>query len=156
MAISAGMAIMSTATASFTGALIGGSIMTHFLVTTAMGAALNALTPKPSIPNVSTGSNAANRGYQISSRGSAQNHQIIYGQTKVGGAIVFDAVSGVNNKILHRVIAFAGHEIEEFSTFYFNDEALTLTTDTDGNGDTYYKPTVATTKTGATSTRYND
>jgi hypothetical protein len=121
-----------------------------------MGAALNALTPKPSIPNVSTGSNAANRGYQISSRGSAQNHQIIYGQTKVGGAIVFDAVSGVNNKILHRVIAFAGHEIEEFSTFYFNDEALTLTTDTDGNGDTYYKPTVATTKTGATSTRYND
>ncbi len=156
MAISAGMAIMSTATAGLTGALIGGSIMTHFLVTTAMGAALNALTPKPSIPNVSTGSNAANRGYQISSRGSAQNHQIIYGQTKVGGAIVFDAVSGVNNKILHRVIAFAGHEIEEFSTFYFNDEALTLTTDTDGNGDTYYKPTVATTKTGATSTRYND
>lgn len=156
MAISAGMAIMSTATAGFTGALIGGSIMTHFLVTTAMGAALNALTPKPSIPNVSTGSNAANRGYQISSRGSAQNHQIIYGQTKVGGAIVFDAVSGVNNKILHRVIAFAGHEIEEFSTFYFNDEALTLTTDTDSNGDTYYKPTVATTKTGATSTRYND
>ncbi len=156
MAISAGMAIMSTATAGFTGALIGGSIMTHFLVTTAMGAALNALTPKPSIPNVSTGSNAANRGYQISSRGSAQNHQIIYGQTKVGGAIVFDAVSGVNNKILHRVVAFAGHEIEEFSTFYFNDEALTLTTDTDSNGDTYYKPTVATTKTGATSTRYND
>jgi hypothetical protein len=156
MAISAGMAIMSTATAGLTGALIGGSIMTHFLVTTAMGAALNALTPKPSIPNVSTGSNAANRGYQISSRGSAQNHQIIYGQTKVGGAIVFDAVSGVNNKILHRVIAFAGHEIEEFSTFYFNDEALTLTTDTDSNGDTYYKPTVATTKTGATSTRYND
>ena len=156
MAISAGMAIMSTATAGFTGALIGGSIMTHFLVTTAMGAALNALTPKPSIPNVSTGSNAANRGYQISSRGSAQNHQIIYGQTKVGGAIVFDAVSGVNNKILHRVIAFAGHEIEEFSTFYFNDEALTLTTDTDSNGDTYYKPTVATNKTGETSTRYND
>ncbi len=162
MAISAGMAIMSTATtgamigAGMSAAYIGGTMMTHFLVTTAMGAALNALAPKPSIPNVSTGSNAANRGYQISSRGSAQNHQIIYGQTKVGGAIVFDAVSGVNNKILHRVIAFAGHEIEEFSTFYFNDEALTLTTDTDSNGDTYYKPTVATTKTGATSTRYND
>ena len=57
---------------------------------------------------------------------------------------------------MHRVIAFAGHEIEEFSTFYFNDEYLTLTTATDSNGDTYYKPTNATNKAGNTSTRYND
>lgn len=155
MAISAGLALMSTATASLTGAaLIGGSFMTHFLVTTAMGAALNALTPKPSF---STGaSNDANLGYQVSTRGAAQNHQVIYGQTKIGGAIVFDAVSGENNKVLHRVIAFAGHEIEEFTTVYFNDEYMTLTTDTDSNGDTYYKPTLATDSSGNTSTRYNN
>ena len=154
MAISAGLALMSTATASLTGAaLIGGHFMTHFLVTTAMGAALNALTPKPSF---STGaSNDANLGYQVSTRGAAQNHQVIYGQTKIGGAIVFDAVSGENNKVLHRVIAFAGHEIEEFTTVYFNDEYMTLTTDTDSNGDTYYKPTLATDSSGNTSTRYN-
>lgn len=155
MAISAGLALMSTATASLTGAaLIGGHFMTHFLVTTAMGAALNALTPKPSF---STGaSNDANLGYQVSTRGAAQNHQVIYGQTKIGGAIVFDAVSGENNKVLHRVIAFAGHEIEEFTTVYFNDEYMTLTTDTDSNGDTYYKPTLATDSSGNTSTRYNN
>jgi len=156
MAISAGMALMSTATAAATGTLIASSVMTHFLVTTAMGAALNALTPKPNIPNVNTGANAANRGYQVSSRAAAANHQIIYGQTKVGGAIVFDAVSGTNNKVLHRIIAFAAHEIEEYTTFYFNDEALTLTTDTDTNGDTYYKPTLATNKQSITSTRYNN
>lgn len=155
MAISAGMALMSTAVAGFTGAtLIGGSLMTHFLVTTAMGAVLNALTPKPSFST--GGSNAANLGYQVSTRGAAQNHQIIYGQTKVGGAIVFDAVSGESNKVLHRVIAFAGHEVEAFSTVYFNDETLTLTTDTDSNGDTYYKPTLATDAAGDTSDRYND
>ena len=155
MAISAGMALISTATASLTGAaLIGGSMMTHFLVTTAMGAALSALTPKPSISNV--GSNDANMGYQVSTRGAAQNHQIIYGQTKVGGAIVFDSVSGESNKVLHRVVAFAGHEIDQFVTVYFNDEALTLTTATDSFGDTYYKPTLATDKSGTTSPRYND
>lgn len=154
MAISAGMAIMSTATVGLTtGAFIGGHFMTHFLITTAMGAALNALTPKP---KAISGSNTANLGYQVTSRGARQDHQIIYGQTKVGGSIVFDAVSGENNKILHRIIAFAGHEIEEFTTFYFNDEILTLTTDTDGNGATYYKPTLATAKDGTTSTRYNN
>lgn len=154
MAISAGLALMSTGVAAMSGTLIAGSLMTHFLVTTAMGAALNALTPKPSFST--GGSNDANLGYQVSTRGAAQNHQIIYGQTKVGGAIVFDAVSGESNKTLHRVIAFAGHEIEEFTTVYFNDETLTLTTDTDSNGDTYYKPTLATDKAGTTSTRYND
>ena len=128
-----------------------------YLATTALtSVALSGLMPKPDIPNLSTGANAANRGYQISTRSAAANHQIIYGQTKVGGSIVFDAVSGVNNKVLHRVIAFSGHEIEEFSTFYFNEEFLTLTTATDSNGDTYYKPTLATNKTGAVSTRYND
>ena len=156
MAISAGMAILGTASTALIGgtaALIGGSYMTHFLVTTAMGAALNALAPKPNIPS---GSNTANRGIQVSSRAARQDHQIIYGQTRLGGAIVFDAVSGVNNKVLHRVIAFAGHEIEEFTTFYFNDEALTLTTATDDNNATYYKPTTATDKQGNTSDRYND
>jgi len=52
------MAIIGTAT---TGAMIsagvagaaflGGSMMSHFLITTAMGAAMNALAPKPSMPS---------------------------------------------------------------------------------------------------------
>ena len=164
MAISAGMALVSTAATGFMisagvagAAFLGGTLVSHFLITTAMGAALNALTPKPSMSsNAFTGSNEANMGYQISTRGAALDHQIIYGQTRVGGAIVFDAVSGENSKIFHRVIAFSGHEIEEFTTIYFNDEYLTLTSDTDSNGQTYYKPTLATNKSGVTSTRYND
>ena len=159
MAITAGIALMSSATTFAIGgaaAMIGGTFMTHFLVTTAMGVALNALTPKPSFPTGTSQANSANLGYQVSSRGAAQNHQIIYGQTKIGGVLVFDAVSGESNKVFHRIIAFAGHEIEEFTTFYFNDETLTLTTDTDSNGDTYYKPTLSTDASGGTSTRYND
>ena len=157
MAFSAAMSLVSTLgtqiaiQAGVQGAmLLGGSMVNHFLITTAMGAAMNALTPKPSL-----GDNTANNGYQVSRQGPAQPRQVIYGQTKVGGAIVFDAVSGTNSKFLHRVIAFTGHEIEEFSTIYFNDEALTLTTATE-NSQTYYKPTLATALDGTTTTRYND
>lgn len=126
MAVSAGLALMSTATVGLTtAAFIGGTFMTHFLVTTAMGAALNALTPKPSMPS------GANRGYQVTQRGAAVDHQIIYGQTRVGGVVVYDTLTGDDNEYLHRVVAFAGHEIEEFTTFYLNDVAVTL--DVNGN-----------------------
>ncbi len=125
-----------------------------YLATTALtSVVLRGLVPKPNVP---TGSNTANRGYQVSRRGARQDHQIIYGETRVGGAIVFDAVSGDSNKVLHRVIAFAAHEVHQFNTFYFNDEALTLDLNYDSNGAEYYKPTLATDKQGNTSTRYND
>lgn len=127
MAISAGMALMSTATVALTGGtFIMGTMFSHFLVTTAMGAALNALTPKPD-----TSLGQANRGYQVTQRGAAADQQIIYGQTRVGGVVIYDATTGTDNKYLHRVVAFAGHEVEEFTTFYFNDEAVTI----DGSGN---------------------
>jgi len=80
---------------------------------------MKALIPKPSI-------SGSNRGYQTNSIGPAQDHQIIYGKMKVGGAIVFDEGTGTNNKHLHRVIAVAGHEIQSFDEIYVNDEVVTL------------------------------
>jgi len=68
----------------------------------------------------------ANKGYLITQRGSALDHQIIYGKIRVGGALVYEASSGTDNKFLHRVIAFSGHEIESFEGIYFNDELITL------------------------------
>jgi hypothetical protein len=62
-----------------------------------MGAALNALTPKPSLAG-------ASRGYQVNSRGSALDHQIIYGEVRVGGAVVYDEATGTNNKYLQAVM----------------------------------------------------
>jgi len=134
MAVAAGMALLSTATTALSGGtlmggfLLGagaaGTLMTHFLVTTALGSALNALTPKPSF-------SGTNRGYQVTQNGSALDHQVIYGKVKVGGARVFDSTSGGNNKFLHRVLAFTGHEIEAFDEIYINDELVTL----DGSGN---------------------
>jgi hypothetical protein len=118
-AIVLGAAFSTGTVALTTGVFIGGSLMTHFLVSVALGAALQALAPKPTV-------SGTNRGYQTNSIGPAQDHQIIYGKMKVGGAIVFDEGTGTNNKHLHRVIAVAGHEIQSFDEIYVNDEVVTL------------------------------
>lgn len=126
MAISAVIAAISTATAAIGGTLFFGSIAAHFLITTAMGAALNALTPKPKSPE------SASRGYTFRGEsGAALDHQIIYGEARVGGVRVYDSSTGGKNEFLHRVLAFAGHEVQSFQDIYLNDEIVTL----DGNGN---------------------
>lgn len=138
MAVSAGMALASTLTGVLGGTvavggtavgigLFGGTTLFaaaagHFLVTTAMGAAINALAPKPS---------SGASGYRTTTTGSVLPHQVIYGKSKAYGVRVFDEATGNNNKFLHRVLVFAGHEVEEFSEIYINDEVVTL--DVDGN-----------------------
>jgi hypothetical protein len=125
MAISALAAAVSTGVTAFTGgAFILGTAFKHFLVTTAMGAALNALTPKPKV--------GRGGGYSLQGEsGAALDHQIIYGETKVGGVRVYDASTGNENSFLHRIVAFAGHEINSYQQIYLNDEVVTL----DGNGN---------------------
>ena len=79
------------------------------------------------------------QGYLITQRGSTMPHQIIYGKTRIAGGIVFQGVTD-NNKYLHTVLAFAGHEVQEFETIYFNDEEITLTGNevTDSGNDNVY------------------
>lgn len=128
MAASAAMALLSTVTTVTTGgAFIFGvsSMAAHFLITTAIGAAINALTPKPSVGQAAAG------GYNVTQTSSVADHQIVYGKTKVSGVRVFDGTTGEENKYLHRVIAFTGHEINSFEEIYLNDEVVTL----DGNGN---------------------
>ena len=128
MAITAGVALLSAATTSAfaiaAGTYVAGAFLTSFMISFALGAAMKALIPKPSI-------SGGNRGYQTNSLGPAQDHQIIYGKMRVGGAIVFDEATGDNNKFLHRIIAVAGHEVQSFEEIYINDEVVTL----DGSGN---------------------
>jgi len=129
MAVSATMALLSSTTALATGTLMTAAFgmtafLTTFAVNFALGVALNALSPKPSVAG-------AQRGYQVNTRGSALSHQIIYGEVRVGGAIVYDEATGTDNKYLHRIIAVSGHEINSFEDIYINDEIATI----DGNGN---------------------
>lgn len=133
MATSLIMAAISTAGVAITGtgmisiASLGlTGLFGHFLITTAMGAVLNALAPKPNLSGVSS------RGYSINGEsGSALDHQIIYGEVRVGGVRIYDASTGNNNNFLHRIFAYAGHEIDSYSQIYLNDEVVTL----DANGN---------------------
>jgi len=119
MPVSAVMAAISTGVAAATGTLMLGSVVAHFLISTAMGAALNALTPKPSF--------GSSRGYSIAgAAGSALDHQIIYGEARVGSLRVYDASTGTDNEFLHRVLVFAGHEIDSYQQIYLNDEVVTF------------------------------
>ena len=132
MAVSAVMAALSTGVTALSGGAFLGiasigltGAFGHFLISTAMGAALNALTPKPSIGSTS-------RGYSIAGEsGAALDHQIIYGEVRVGGVRVYDASTGTNNEFLHRILAFAGHEVDSYQQIYLNDEVVTL----DGSGN---------------------
>ena len=131
MAVSAVMAAISTGVTALSGGAFLGiaavgltGALGHFLISTAMGAALNALTPKPNL--------GGTRGFSIAGEsGPAVDHQIIYGRTRVGGARVYDASTGTNNNFLHRILVFAGHEIESYDEIYLNDEVVTL----DGTGN---------------------
>lgn len=107
-----------------------------------LGAAMRALAPKPKLPSTQP------RGYTVNQRGSALDHQIVYGRARVGGAIVFTSTTGTNNKFLHQVIAYTGHEIEDFDEIYINDARVT---GIDGSGNV----TQITPPDGSTSSRYN-
>src|SRR6056297_2662817 len=110
------------------GTFVAGAI--GFAVQAALGLALNALTPKPKAGSFASGT-STNRGYTVTQRGSALDHQIIYGRVRSGGVVVFDGTTDQDNKFFHRVIAFTGHEIESFDEIYLNDEKVTI----DGSGN---------------------
>ena len=101
-------------------ALFSAASLKYFLVSTAIGAAINALMPKPTTPGAA--------GYTVTARGSNLDHQIIYGQTRVAGAVVADFLSGdggrEGTRHLHRVQVMAGHEIESYEEIYMNSHKV--------------------------------
>ena len=98
------------------------AVFQAFAVSAAMGFVSQALTPKPKQPRVTEG------GFVQNNLGSALDHAIVYGETKVGG-VVFYASTSNDETILHRMIAVAGHEIDSYLSFYLNDEEITIGSD---------------------------
>ena len=101
---------------------------TMFAVNLAMGYALNALSPSPSAPNVeNTGGGQYSSVNALTPSGATT---ILYGETRMGGVVFFQETTN-NNLYLHRLVAFAGHEVNAIPTVYLNDEVLTI----DGSGN---------------------
>ena len=117
-AVAAGTVVATWAAAAY-------AFSITFVATLALGYLASALAPKP--PGMGS---AVTGGYEVAGIGPAQHHAIIYGTSKCGGVIVYKEATD-NNKYLHIVVAIAGHEVEEITSIYLNDEVLTL----DGSGD---------------------
>jgi hypothetical protein len=62
-------------------------------------------------------------GYDVSGVDPQAHQQIIYGRTRVGGAIVFKETTQ-NEKYLHIVVALAGHECEALEEIWLDDERI--------------------------------
>ena len=118
------------------GATTLGAIATNLMVGAALSGAAMLLSKQPSSMNSQLGSTT------LTGYGSDDPRRMIYGQTKVGGTIVFqhssnDATYGVNssstppNSYVHLLIAFAGHEVTSFDKIFFDDNEIVF--DTDGH-----------------------
>lgn len=77
------------------------------------------------------------RGQLISSRSPAADARIVYGETRLGGNIVYIETTGAKNETMFQAITIAGHEIQSIETVFANDEALTLALVGDAYTTTY-------------------
>lgn len=107
--------------------------ITNFLIGTAISMALNAATTalfgKKS--SGSSGVDNIKRSRQEVVRSSVAARRLVYGTSKVGGALVFAETTGANDKFMHLVVVLAAHEVEEIGAVYLDDEVLP-TPDSDG------------------------
>jgi hypothetical protein len=74
---------------------------------------------------------ALNEGRTFMFKQATALRQLIYGQIRTSGPLVFIDETGTNNEYQHLIVALAANQCEEVTTVYFNDEALTL----DGSGN---------------------
>jgi hypothetical protein len=126
--VAAGLSAAATTGFSYVMGTLTASVLTtfakSFFLNLALGLVSQSLSPKPKTAAQPAGTSAI----LVSGLSPVSDHQIIYGRTKIGGAVVYKEATD-NNKFLHVVVALAGHEVEEIETVYLNDEALTLDVD---------------------------
>jgi hypothetical protein len=130
-ALSAGLG--AAAGVTLFGLTVAQTAILSFVVQVALGFLSSALAPKPKLPNLS--------GFDI--QGTNQTQQLrqpitawrtVYGEVRLSGAITFITTTN-NNDILHMVVTIAGHPCEAIDTVYFDDVAISMLYDVDGNAN---------------------
>lgn len=114
----------SLAVTEFTKAMIIRSMLTVG-IGTAVGTALSG--PVGNLSN--------NFGVKVVSKNPLAPRQIIYGECRVGGTLVYLKTRGTGNNTLDMIVAIAGHEINSIEKIFFNNEEL-ATADTTVNSTT--------------------
>ena len=109
-----------------------------FIATAIFSFAYKKLAGKPKEPSLGGfDSEVVNRSTLVRSPISAR--QVVYGNVKKSGTLVYASTTSTSstsdNKFLHLVIALASHEVQSIDKVFFNDVAITLSSDLDGSGN---------------------
>lgn len=131
--------VVAAVAAVFTAIGVGvatATVIATVLVNVAISLAVNAVGSlfKPKASNLSQ------RGDTLTFRAPTEAARVVYGETRVGGPILFMATSsslGTPNGFLHMVIALAGHEVDSIGAVYFNGEEVQINASTGQAGGAY-------------------
>ena len=105
-----------------------------FIATAVFSFAYRKLAGRPKEPSLGGfDSEVVNRSTLIRSPISAR--QLVYGTVKKSGTLLYASTTGSDNKFLHLVIGLASHELQSIDKVFFNDVAITLSSDIDGSGN---------------------
>jgi len=97
-----------------------------------LGAVNSKLAPEFDPPDLGTN---LQQGTMVTAKSGIAPHRVIYGKTRVGGVMVYAESTGSTNEFLHIVIAIAGHEINNITKIFFNEnEVPTTSSGNDSNG----------------------
>ena len=77
-----------------------------------------------------------NQGQTVMVREPTAPRQIIYGEVRTSGPILFLHTTGVKNETLFLIVGLAGHQVEAIGTIFFDDKPLIL----DGSGNVTSAP----------------
>jgi len=108
-----GVGVFSTATLFVIGA-----------TATALLVGAGALAFKAMIPKINYDQPDNDKSRQTTVRSTIEPQKIIYGETLVSGPITFVGVSGPQNRVLHHVIALAGHEVNAITDIWLDDQII--------------------------------
>jgi hypothetical protein len=108
--------------------IAAGSIIIGVIVSTGLTLAAQAIIGRPK--------SLLDRGQTVSFRSAAAAAQIVYGETRISGPIIFMATSGygsaTDNKLLWVSVALAGHEVDSIGDVYIGDEIVQFDTESSG------------------------
>jgi hypothetical protein len=75
----------------------------------------------------------SNRGMEITTRQPAAARQIIYGQQRVGGVMVYKSTTGSKRDQMNFVIVIAGHEVHSIQNLYLDGRQVHWSVGSAGN-----------------------